>query len=230
MEIKIRELIESDEAVVKDMCINGIRNNLAHRTAMCFIKSKGFLTFLVLILAILYSICGASIALGISFLIFPCIAYYLCKLYIHWEAYADNNTATDTDISMYQYWTRPEVPTMKLWVALVGSEIAGCVAVRPSNVTSLLKTDPIEYEPDKTRAALERMYVFDKWRGKRIGLRLLQHAIQFCESHGFREIEIVTSTLQNEAKTLYEKHGFETQRSRKLFFGYNFRLDMVKTL
>lgn len=58
-------------------------------------------------------------------------------------------------------------------------------------------------------AELRKMYLMPKYRGRGHGARLLKHAIQVARELGFRDIELNTKRIMEEAVGLYTKYGFE---------------------
>lgn len=82
----------------------------------------------------------------------------------------------------------------RFWVALDGDAIIGTVAIR---------------EVSQATAELKRMFVDRRQRGKRIGLALMNHAVQFARTAGYREVQLDTSPLMHRAHRFYEQYGFQ---------------------
>lgn len=82
----------------------------------------------------------------------------------------------------------------RFWVALDGDTLIGTVAIR---------------KVSQDTAELKRMFVDRKHRGKRIGLALLNHAMQFARTAGYREVQLDTSPLMHRAHRFYEQYGFQ---------------------
>ncbi|KIA87783.1 GNAT family N-acetyltransferase [Flavobacterium sp. AED] len=80
-----------------------------------------------------------------------------------------------------------------LFFALDNEEIVGCVGVR---------------RVENEIAELKRLYVRDSYRGYKIGVTLLQKALESARSLGYKKIRLdVIPTLQK-AKELYISFGF----------------------
>lgn len=89
----------------------------------------------------------------------------------------------------------PVLPDAQYYVALHGSEAAGCGALQ--QVTSEL-------------AEIKRMYVPASYRGRGIGRALLQHLEERARASGFAEVRLQTGTHQPEAISLYERTGYQS--------------------
>ena len=81
----------------------------------------------------------------------------------------------------------------RFWLALVGNEVVGMVAIA---------------EADDTVALLRRMFVATTYQGTEVGARLLDIALEFAEAQGFQTIELDTHVGMKRAHAFYEKHGF----------------------
>ncbi|MBI3559660.1 GNAT family N-acetyltransferase [Candidatus Gottesmanbacteria bacterium] len=82
----------------------------------------------------------------------------------------------------------------RFWVALDGDVVIGTVAIR---------------EVDQDIAELKRMFVDRSYRGKRIGLALLNHAMQFARSAAYKDVQLDTSQSMHRAQHYYEQYGFQ---------------------
>ena len=51
--------------------------------------------------------------------------------------------------------------------------------------------------------------VADRWKGRRLGSRLIRHAIDYCRDNGYGGILLSTRFENERAQRLYEKYGFE---------------------
>jgi len=84
-------------------------------------------------------------------------------------------------------------PRGGLWLAQVGTDLAGCVALRPLN-------------PDE--AEMKRLYVRAGFRGHRIGLTLAKLVIDTARAAGYRTLKLDTLPAMKEAQILYVRLGF----------------------
>jgi molybdopterin-guanine dinucleotide biosynthesis protein A/N-acetylglutamate synthase-like GNAT family acetyltransferase len=80
-----------------------------------------------------------------------------------------------------------------LWVALVGDEVVGAVALR--------SVGPREVQ-------LKRMYLRPQLRGRGVGRKLLQMALVWSREHRIERISLDTTKQMEAARHLYETHGF----------------------
>lgn len=67
--------------------------------------------------------------------------------------------------------------------------------------------------PDK-QGWIGSVYVIAGHRGKGIGRRLLESALEYIDSQGVEEIGLAVTATNEPAKHLYESLGFETRRLR----------------
>jgi len=80
-----------------------------------------------------------------------------------------------------------------LWIALVGGEVAGSVALRDLGGHA--------YE-------LKRMYLRSTHRGRCIGRRLLATALDWAGANGAKVVRLDTTERMTAARCLYESAGF----------------------
>ncbi len=85
-------------------------------------------------------------------------------------------------------------PKGGMFIAAKGDELLGCVALRP-----------LEY-PDI--AELKRLYVRPRARGKELGLKLTQTALQLAVDNGYKYVRLDTLATMTTARNLYKKLGF----------------------
>ena len=86
-----------------------------------------------------------------------------------------------------------------LFAARDGEEVVGMVSL-------LFTVSTAEGGP---ACWLEDMVVRPDRRGDGLGSRLLQHAIDYAESHGFTRIALLIDRENSGALRFYERHGFE---------------------
>ena len=89
-----------------------------------------------------------------------------------------------------------------LWLAEEGGEIHGSIAIDGSRHA-------------ESGAQLRWFITSDAARGSGLGSRLLRAALAFCESRGYRRVQLWTFDGLHAARHLYEKHGFVLARSQR---------------
>lgn len=85
------------------------------------------------------------------------------------------------------------MPRGRLYLAYVGDEIAGCIALHPF---------------DETRCELKRLYVREPFRKKGIAETLVRHLLADAKSIGYDTMLLDTLPFLTGALHLYEKLGF----------------------
>jgi molybdopterin-guanine dinucleotide biosynthesis protein A len=80
-----------------------------------------------------------------------------------------------------------------LWIALRDGEVVGSVALRALG----------EHEVE-----LKRMYLRPEQRGRGLGQRLLETALEWARTNGARRVKLDTSERMEAARALYEARGF----------------------
>lgn len=58
------------------------------------------------------------------------------------------------------------------------------------------------------RGQIEGVRVAARHRGRGIGQKMLEHAINICREHGCGLVQLTTDKIRDEAKVFYEKLGF----------------------
>jgi len=87
----------------------------------------------------------------------------------------------------------PDGTYVALWIALVGGEVAGSVALRDLGGRT--------YE-------LKRMYLRSAHRGRGIGKRLLTTALDWAVANGAKVVRLDTTEQMTAARRLYEAAGY----------------------
>lgn len=88
-------------------------------------------------------------------------------------------------------------PRGGLWLADVGGEDVGCVALRP-------------LVGDGDAAELKRLYVRPTFRRTGVGRILVGKAIEFARAAGYRRIQLDTLDTMQAARRLYTALGFQS--------------------
>lgn len=96
---------------------------------------------------------------------------------------------------MAEFVQRLDRPGNQLWLALQSGEIVGSAAIDGEDL-------------GEGKAHLRWVIVDDGLRGSGTGRRLLEAAVQFCESQGFHETQLWTFKGLDAARKLYESAGF----------------------
>jgi len=84
-------------------------------------------------------------------------------------------------------------PRGRLLLAFAGTEVAGCVALRP------LEVDICE---------MKRLFVRPNFRGRRIGAKLVEQIVADARTIGYRTIRLDTLPHMQDAIGLYQAFGF----------------------
>ncbi len=84
------------------------------------------------------------------------------------------------------------------FVAIDGKKVVGTVGIK---------------KEDDRIAFLRRMFVSPDYRGQKIGSKLVERALQFCEEVGYEEFVFRTTSRMTQAIELCKKNGF-VQRAK----------------
>jgi GNAT superfamily N-acetyltransferase len=97
------------------------------------------------------------------------------------------------------------------WVARINGEFAGAIAIDGSKA-------------DEKGARLRWFIVPRNFQGGGIGGRLIKRAIDFCKETGFRKVYLWTFEGLDEARSLYEREGFQLSEEHAVYqWGQNIR-------
>ncbi|MES2794545.1 MAG: GNAT family N-acetyltransferase [Bacteroidota bacterium] len=88
-----------------------------------------------------------------------------------------------------------EKPKGTIILAKVGAEIAGCIALKPIELVN---------------CEMKRLYVKPKFRGLRIGRKLVEMVIDFAKTKQYHKMKLDTLVQLKEAIHLYQSFGFKT--------------------
>ena len=65
------------------------------------------------------------------------------------------------------------------------------------------------YESWNNRYRISNIFVYDAYRGKGIGSKLMDHIISFAQKSSARMVVLETQSCNEQAIAFYKKHGFE---------------------
>jgi putative acetyltransferase len=85
-------------------------------------------------------------------------------------------------------------PEGRLYAALIGEQLAGCIALR---------------RHDDQCAEMKRLFVRPAFHGQGLGKQLAMHIIQDAQQLGYRRIMLDTLPMMQAAQTMYEAMGFK---------------------
>lgn len=63
-------------------------------------------------------------------------------------------------------------------------------------------------------AFLDELYLREDYRGQGIGTRIIQHALDVCQTHGVKALHLEVMVQNTRAQELYRRLGFELRDSR----------------
>jgi len=92
-------------------------------------------------------------------------------------------------------------PRYRVFVAEEGGELRGFITIWLRE--SLFHGGPV--------ALVDELVVAEGARGRGIGSRLLQRALDFCRQRGCVEVEVTTEADNRSARRFYARHGFREQ-------------------
>jgi putative acetyltransferase len=84
-------------------------------------------------------------------------------------------------------------PEGGIWLAFVGDDVAGCVALRPI---------------DDEHGEIKRLFVRSQFRGFGLGRKLAERALQAAAEAGFQGVRLDTLPSMGDAIALYRSLGF----------------------
>lgn len=117
------------------------------------------------------------------------------KLFTEYAASLDFNLCfQDFDKEIAELPGEYALPDGRLLLALDGTKIAGCVALR--KIT-------------KDTCEMKRLYVKPEFRGKRIGKALAEYIIEEARKIGYSRMQLDTVPSMKEAISLYQSLGFK---------------------
>lgn len=88
----------------------------------------------------------------------------------------------------------------RLWIAQTGDKVVGSIAIM---------------ERPHQEAQLRWFLVHPDYQGKKLGKRLLDQSIKFCQDVGYKRLFLWTLAHLKAAKSIYEKNGFKLVEQKK---------------
>lgn len=89
----------------------------------------------------------------------------------------------------------------RIWMAEYNNKIVGCVA--------------IQHQPEN-EAQLRWFLLDPSFRGLGIGKKLLTDAVDFCREKKFKNVFLLTTSMQDKALEMYKLAGFELNWSKEV--------------
>ncbi|MFD1602117.1 GNAT family N-acetyltransferase [Flavobacterium artemisiae] len=103
--------------------------------------------------------------------------------------------------TFYDFLEKYSPENDRIWMAEYNNKIVGCVA--------------IIHQPNE-EAQLRWFLLDPAFRGLGIGKRLLTDAVDFCKEKKFKNVFLLTTSLQNKALQMYKMAGFELTMSEEV--------------
>ena len=210
--IKIRLSEQNDDNLIRELVYYEMGMTVANRLAWSLITGRNYwmlkLLYIILISTNMYvgytasAFCLALTTPGIVWLLviykwLPCDFKIFCKEHPNYQS----------------YWNSGKKGSA-LWVATIGDNVIGCVAVE---------------EVSPTTSEVFWIVVDNRFRGQGIGKRLMHVLMERCKKKGKKDLVLETSNMQWEAQALYRKLGFHWYRVDRAvnlldhhFFQYKF--------
>ncbi len=127
-------------------------------------------------------------------------------IYLHGFIYG-NESDFSTDFekyvikTFYDFLEKYSPEKDRIWMAEYNNKIVGCVA--------------IVHQPNE-EAQLRWFLLDPAFRGLGIGKKLLTDAIDFCREKKFKNVFLLTTSLQDKALQMYKMMGFELTKSEEV--------------
>lgn len=145
-------------------------------------------------------------------------------IYLHGFIYGnESNFSTDFEKyvikTFYDFLEKYSPKNDRLWMAEYNNKIVGCVA--------------IVHQPNE-EAQLRWFLLDPAFRGLGIGKKLLTDAVDFCREKKFKNVFLLTTSLQDKALQMYKMMGFELTKSEeveewgKVFYEERYDLNLSK--
>ncbi len=125
----------------------------------------------------------------------------------YWDTFADSTTLennqkfVDEAYTLKQFAKELEEPNTQYYMAWEGDQAAGYMRLRLSN--------EVEQELGSNTIELQRLYVHTHFQGKKIGVKLIELALDYALEHKFEWIWLGVWEFNYRAQAFYKKFGFE---------------------
>jgi ribosomal protein S18 acetylase RimI-like enzyme len=125
---------------------------------------------------------------------------------LHEETFSEHPDHTRTTFEDWRHWASAEPFDPELWtVALAGGELQGVVLCRP------------EWGGDPDVGWISVLGVRRPWRGRGLGLALLQHTFGQLRDRGKRRVGLGVDAENANGVRLYERAGMHVEQRRLLY-------------
>ncbi|MBS7254228.1 bifunctional helix-turn-helix transcriptional regulator/GNAT family N-acetyltransferase [Flavobacterium branchiicola] len=127
-------------------------------------------------------------------------------IYLHGFIYGnESNFSNDFEKyvikTFYEFLEKYSPENDRIWMAEYNNKIIGCIAIVHQS----------------TEEAQLRWFLLDpSFRGLGIGKKLLNDSINFCREKGFKNVFLLTTSLQDTALGMYKKAGFQLTKSEQI--------------
>lgn len=127
-------------------------------------------------------------------------------IYLHGFIYGnESNFSTDFEKyvikTFYDFLEKYSPENDRIWMAEYNNKIVGCVA--------------IVHQPNE-EAQLRWFLLDPAFRGLGIGKKLLTDTVDFCREKKFKNVFLLTTSLQDKALQMYKMMGFEVTKSEEV--------------
>jgi len=127
-------------------------------------------------------------------------------IYLHGFIYGnESNFSNDFEKyvikTFYDFLEKYSPENDRIWMAEYNNKIVGCVA--------------IVHQPNE-EAQLRWFLLDPAFRGLGIGKKLLTDAVDFCREKKFKNVFLLTTSLQDKALQMYKMMGFELTKSEEV--------------
>ncbi|WJS96769.1 bifunctional helix-turn-helix transcriptional regulator/GNAT family N-acetyltransferase [Flavobacterium johnsoniae] len=127
-------------------------------------------------------------------------------IYLHGFIYGnESNFSSDFEKyvikTFYNFLENYSPENDRIWIAEYNNKIVGCIAIQ---------------HQAETEAQLRWFLLDPSFRGLGIGKKLLTDAVDFCKDKKFKNVFLLTTSLQDKALQMYKMAGFELTESTEV--------------